>query len=169
MSSLILRDAHPDERAKVETLTRLAYDEFAKVMEPAAWKALEKAMHAVLNDEGGGECIIADDDGRLVGSVFLYPAGAASYGDGEVHASPELRLLAVAPNARKRGVGRALVQECVRRATAAGATELGLHTSKSMAEAIALYESMGFARASERDRRPAGGELVEAYRLRIRD
>ncbi len=148
-------------------MTRLAYDEFAASMEPKAWRALESAMNAVLDDPGAAECIVAEDDGRIVGSVFLYPAGAAAYRGGNVQPSPEFRLLAVAPNARGRGVGRALVEECVRRSRATGATELGLHTSKSLTAAIALYEAMGFTRVPDRDFRPDGAELVQGYRLSL--
>jgi ribosomal protein S18 acetylase RimI-like enzyme len=66
---------------------------------------------------------------------------------------------------RGRGVGRALVAECVRRARAMGAAALGLHTSASMTAAIALYEGLGFVRTPEHDFRPEGAELVTGYRL----
>jgi ribosomal protein S18 acetylase RimI-like enzyme len=167
VSALLVRDARPDDRDKVDALTRLAYEEFASSMEAPAWRALESAMKTVLRHPGDAHCIVAEDEGRIVGSVFLYPAGATPYEAGEVLSSPELRLLAVAPNARGRGIGRALVEECIRRSRSGGATELGLHTSKSLASAIALYESMGFARATERDFRPEGAELVQGYRLML--
>jgi ribosomal protein S18 acetylase RimI-like enzyme len=165
VSALNVRDALPEEREKVEALTHLAYDEFAKVMTPPAWKALESAMRRALRDSGDAECIVADDETRIVGSVFLYPANVAPYGDGEVASSPEFRLLSVSPSARRRGVARALIDECVRRARTSGATELGLHTSKSLGAAIALYEAMGFTRTPERDFHPDGAELVQGYRL----
>jgi ribosomal protein S18 acetylase RimI-like enzyme len=99
---------------------------------------------------------------------MLFPPAAAAYGD-TVQAPPwpELRLLAVSPEARGMGVGRLLVDECVRRARASGATELGLHTSKSMETAIGMYRRMGFVRAPEHDFQPEGAELVEGYRLRL--
>jgi ribosomal protein S18 acetylase RimI-like enzyme len=62
-------------------------------------------------------------------------------------------------------VARALMDDCVRRARTAGATELGIHTSHSMGVAKRMYERMGFVRAPERDFRPPGAELVEGYRL----
>jgi ribosomal protein S18 acetylase RimI-like enzyme len=167
MSGLSIRDARPEERERVKTLTRLAYAEFADVMTPSAWQALEAAVEGVLKNPGPAECIVAEDAERLVGSVFLYPAGAALYARAEQQAYPELRLLAIAPNARRRGVGRALVDECIRRAHASGASELGLHTSKSLAAAIAMYESMGFTRVPERDFQPDGAELVQGYRLML--
>ena len=71
----------------------------------------------------------------------------------------------MAPEARGHGVGRALVDECVRRARRMGATDLGLHSSHSMRVAIGMYERMGFVRAPEHDFRPEGAELVRGYRL----
>jgi ribosomal protein S18 acetylase RimI-like enzyme len=168
MSALSIRDARPQEREKVDTLTRAAYAEFADVMEPGAWSALEAAVARVLKDPGPAQCIVAEDEGRLVGSVFLYPAGESAYARGDVQQYPEIRLLAIAPNARRRGVGRALVAECIRRAIASGATELGLHTSKSFGAAIAMYEAMGFTRVAARDFRPDGAELVQGYHLVLR-
>lgn len=165
MSGLLVRDARAEDREKIDALTRLAYEEFATSMDAPAWRALEGAMNAVLRDSGAAECIVAQDGPQIVGSVFLFPAGTASYGDGETLPCPEFRLLAVAPSARGRGVARALVGECIRRSRAAGATELGLHTSRSLAAAVALYEKLGFIRAPERDFRPAGAELVQGYRL----
>jgi len=61
------------------------------------------------------------------------------------------------------------MDECVRRARRAGATELGLHTSRSMRVAMRMYERMGFTRAPEHDFQPPGAELVEAYRLSLAD
>jgi ribosomal protein S18 acetylase RimI-like enzyme len=97
---------------------------------------------------------------------MLFAPASDAYGGLTGRATwPELRLLAVAPEARGLGAGEALVAECVRRARAAGAAELGLHTSASMRSAVRLYERLGFVRAPERDFHPPGAELVEAYRL----
>ena len=165
MSHYIVRDARTDEREKVRALTELAYEEFKTVMEPSAWEGFEGAMNSVLHDSGDATCIVADDEGQIIGSVFLYPGGSSAYSSDEPLRAPEFRLLAVSPRARGRGVGRALVDECVRRARIEGASELGLHTSKSFTAAIAMYEEMGFTRAPERDFQPPGAELIMGYRL----
>jgi ribosomal protein S18 acetylase RimI-like enzyme len=59
------------------------------------------------------------------------------------------------------------MDECVRRARRAGATAIGLHTSRSMRAAVAMYTRMGFVRVPEFDLQPPGTELVEAYRLTL--
>ena len=163
---VIVRDARDDERSAVRALTLRAYAEYAAVMAPEAWEGLERAVRAALLASGPAERIVAERGGALVGSVLLYPAATDAYGGLAGPASwPELRLLAVAPEARGLGVGGALVRECVRRARRMGARELGLHTSETMAVARAMYRRMGFVRAPEHDFRPDGAELVEGYRL----
>jgi ribosomal protein S18 acetylase RimI-like enzyme len=162
-----LREAGPEELAALRELTLRAYAEYARVMEPSAWAGLEEAVRRTVASDGA-ERIVAEHEGKIVGSVMLFPPSTATYG-GSVEAPPwpELRLLAVSPDARGMGVGRLLVDECVRRARASGATELGLHTSRSMETAVGMYRRMGFVRAPEHDFHPEGAERVEGYRLRL--
>ena len=165
---IVVRDARADERGAIRDLTMAAYAPYAAVMDPEAWEGLRGAMVAGLATEEPVERIVAERDGILVGSVMLYPPAANAYGELAAAVSwPELRLLAVAPAARGLGVGRLLVEECIRRARASGARELGLHTSRTMQVAIGMYERMGFVRAPEHDFRPRNAELVTAYRLRL--
>ena len=167
-TGVALRDAREKDRAAVRALTLQAYSEYATVMAPSAWTELEQAIRRAVDSASGAERIVAERQGGIVGSVMLFPPAAAAYGDiVQAPPWPELRLLAVSPEARGMGVGRLLVDECVRRARASGATELGLHTSKSMATAIGMYRRMGFVRAPEHDFQPRGAELVEGYRLRL--
>jgi predicted N-acetyltransferase YhbS len=164
------RDALPADRPTIADLTMRAYGEYATVMHPGAWTALEEALRASLAEDQGVTRIVAEMDGRIVGSVALYDPGAAHYtGLASETAWPEVRLVAVDPSVRGRGVARALVLECMRRARAAGATTLGLHTSQSMHNARRLYERLGFVRDPDHDFHPPGGELVEGYRLRLDD
>ena len=65
--------------------------------------------------------------------------------DGPYGARFELKHLWVQPHARRLGLGRALVIELERRARELGAAELVLDTNDSLAEAGALYRSLGFA------------------------
>ena len=55
-------------------------------------------------------------------------------------------MLAVRKNARARGVGEALVRECIERSQLADATALVLWTQPIMLAAQRLYERLGFVR-----------------------
>lgn len=163
---VVVRDARPEERDAVRDLTLRAYAEYATTMAPAAWAGLDAAVRTALDTAGGEDRIVAERDGALLGSVMLYPPATDAYrgAAGEV-SWPVLRLLAVAPEARGQGIGRALVDECVRRARHMGAAELGLHSSESLRAAIRMYLRMGFERAPEHDFQPPGAELVMGFRL----
>jgi GNAT superfamily N-acetyltransferase len=166
--SISIRPARPTDRGPIARLTLAAYREYATAMEPAAWRALDDAIRASLVNDDGVTRLVAELDGRIVGSAALYAPTSAPYGSLASTASwPEVRLVAVDPSARGRGVARALVGECIRRARESGASVLGLHTSRSMRAAMRLYERMGFVRDPEHDFQPPGAELVEGYLLRL--
>jgi GNAT superfamily N-acetyltransferase len=167
--TVVIRSARADERDAIAALTRLAYAEIERVMEPSAWHAFSDAMESGLAADGPAERIVAEEDGALVGGAMLYPASSNAYADeGRRVGWPEVRLVAVCPDRRGRGIARALMDECIRRARMADADAIGLHTSRSFRTAIQMYTTMGFERAPEHDFRPPGAEVVEAYRLTLR-
>ncbi len=157
----------PAQYAAIRALTLAAYAEYADVMTPTAWQGLRGAVTSALDDhDSPAERIVALRGTALLGSVMLFPPSVAAYDAAAGEANwPELRLLAVDHAARGQGIGKLLVRECVRRARAAGATDLGLHTSDSLWVAVRMYEQMGFLRAPAYDFQPDGAELVKAYRL----
>lgn len=168
MATLTIRDARADELTAVRELTRRAYAEYATIMDATSWAALSNAIDAGLASGQDMQRIVAVDGNTIVGSALLFPPSDDAYkGLGIRVTAPEVRLVAVDPSARGRGIARALMDECLRRARASGATEIGLHTSRSMQAAIRMYEGMGFERAPENDFQPAGTERVVGYRLRL--
>lgn len=169
--TLKIRDAEEEDLADVQAITVEAYQEYAAFMPPLVWEDYRADMLATVGGEGPpAERIVAELDGRLVGSVLLYPARTRyTAPDGTVFTAPlpELRLLAVAPALRRRGIGKALMEECVRRARASGAAALGLHTSDLMQVAMHMYERMGFLRAPETDFHPMPEITIKGYRLEL--
>lgn len=168
---VMIRDARPDDRTAAEAVTLAAYEQYATVLPPPLWAAYRQNIVTTLAAAPPTTLIVAEGAGAVVGSALLYPAGSvmAEPGGGkEIRlAEPEVRLLAVGPAGRGRGVGRRLMEECIRRARDAGAATLTLHTTDMMRVAMGLYERMGFTRAAELDFTPAPGVVVKGYRLRI--
>jgi ribosomal protein S18 acetylase RimI-like enzyme len=78
-----------------------------------------------------------------------------------------MRMLAVVPDARGQGVGRALVLACIERARAAGKPGIGIYTRPFMTSAHRLYASLGFRRVRELDWEFEPGEWLWALRLRL--
>lgn len=167
MSGLTVRGAGPDDRDAIQAVTLTANQEYAASI-PAQWEGYRQNIIATLAAAAPGTQIVAIDDDRVVGAVLLYPAGTSIEKPGGTTLTltwPEVRLLAVAPSARGRGVGAALMNECIHRARSAGATALTLHTTDLMQAAMRLYERLGFERAHDLDLEPAPGLIAKGYRL----
>ncbi len=105
-------------------------------------------------------------DGVVVGSVTFCPPGSAlrELGrDGE----GEFRMLAVSPDARRRGVARALVAACFDRCRDLGLDAMVLCSMPVMTKAHALYTSFGFVRDDSLDWEPEPGILLLGFRTAV--
>ncbi len=84
----------------------------------------------------------------------------------KIEGSAGIRMLAVAPGAQSRGVGRALVEDSLARARRAGRGVLLLHTMAVMQAAQHLYEQFGFRRDPALDFDYEGMPIM-GYQLRL--
>ncbi len=100
-----------------------------------------------------------------MGAVTFYPNNAPSDQGSWPAGWAGIRLLAVHPDARGMGVGRVLMDECLRRSRLREATALGLHTTELMAVTRGMYERMGFVRVPEYDFQAGPEVVVMGYRL----
>jgi RimJ/RimL family protein N-acetyltransferase len=115
-----------------------------------------------------GDVFVAEaNGGEVVGVAALLPPGApgravATAGEAEI------ARLAVAPGARRAGVGRALVEACERRAGETGADAIALWSRRYQVSAHRLYEARGYRRAPERDSVDATGHERLVFQLALR-
>ena len=164
-----IRDASPNDQDAIRDLTLAAYQEYAAQF-PAHWEDYRQNILTTLGLATSAEQIVAEQNGTILGSVLLFPAGIIGFKpDGAPVTSPcpEVRLLAVVPSSRGQGIGAELMEECVRRARRSGAAVLTLHTTNMMQSALRLYERMGFVRSPELDFHPAPDLTVEGYLLNL--
>lgn len=106
--------------------------------------------------------LAATDGDRLLGTATYAAAGspwAELAGPGEA----EMRMLAVAPDARGRGLGRLLTSACTARARADGCTRFVLSSGPLMTAAHRMYEGMGFTRTPGRDWSPVPEVVLVTY------
>lgn len=158
-----IREALPSEYAAIGDLVVRAYrgvgetDEsyYDELRDVAARAAVVPVLAAV--DEGSG---------RVLGAVTFVP-GPGPFHEGEFGDAASIRMLAVEDDARGRGVGTALVRECLERARAAGRDRVSLYTRPFMTAAHAMYERLGFERVRELDWEFAPGEWLYAYALEL--
>ena len=163
-TSLTVDPATPDDHARITELTVGVYGaeghaspEYLVELGDVAGRA-ERSLLLVARDGG------ATGSSAVIGSVALVLSGDF----GEVTESDDeaaFRMLVVDPAARGRGVGEALVRDCLDRARAAGKRAVVLSTAPSMTAAHRRYERLGFTRLPERDWSPLPGIDLMVYGL----
>jgi DNA-binding MarR family transcriptional regulator/GNAT superfamily N-acetyltransferase len=99
-------------------------------------------------------CWIAEHAGRRVGCVFLVK---------DDEAMARLRLLFVDPSARGLGLGRLLVDECVRFARDAGYRGIRLWTQQNLVAARHIYARAGFRMTHGEPHPNFGHDLVSEF------
>jgi DNA-binding MarR family transcriptional regulator/GNAT superfamily N-acetyltransferase len=96
-------------------------------------------------------CWIAEMDGQRVGSVFLVE---------ENQKTARLRMLFIEAAARGHGIGRRLVDECLRFARQTGYTSMTLWTNDILHAARHIYEQAGFQLTASDAHHSFGQDLV---------
>lgn len=112
-------------------LARLHAESFAQ-----AWD--ERALKDLI--ASGAVARVAESEDRIAGFILFRTASDEA----------EILTVAVAPNHRRTGMGRALVVEAARAAADTGASRLFLEVGANNAAARALYTRLGFAQAGHR-------------------
>jgi GNAT superfamily N-acetyltransferase len=160
-----IREATEQDREIIAEVMLEAYSQYAAVLPEPSWEDYRSSIRESVYRSGPVARIVAEIDQQIIGSVQLFLSSEAAYGKPELGIeSPIIRLLAVSPNARGKGIATLLIQEAIRRSLELGASTLNLHTSDMMASAINLYHRLGFERAYETDILN-GQHLIKGYRL----
>lgn len=162
-----MRPARPEEYAAAGDVTVRAYLEGGFVDPGSTY--IERLRDAAGRAAAGVLLVAVDEgSGEVVGTAALFTADAGpAWAE---HAGPDeavLRMLAVAPEVRRLGVGRMLTVAAIEEARDRGCRRLLLSTQQAMTSAHALYESLGFRRAPERDWQPVEDEWLMGYELAL--
>ena len=105
-------------------------------------------------------CWIAEKDGEVVGSIFVVAKSKTV---------AKLRLLLVEPSTRGLGIGRRLVEECVRFARQAGYKKMMLWTQSELGAARHLYQQAGFHLVAKQRHKSWGREdmVAETWEMKL--
>jgi predicted N-acetyltransferase YhbS len=152
VGGVVVREVRPDEVAALGRVTREAYVSLGRPLPEAYLVELEdvgaRAAAAVV-------LVAVDGGGGVLGGLTYVTESSNPFAEWDHPDWAGFRMLGVAPSAQGRGVGEALVRECIVRARAAGKTRLVLHSATWMVGAHRLYRRLGFRRADELDWSPA--------------
>ncbi len=156
MSDLVVRRAEPSDLEAAGELTVAAYAEFTSGPDDHYLARLRDAGRR----DREAELWVAERDGVVVGTVTVALPGSP-WREIAAEDEGEFRMLAVAPAARRQGVGEALTRHVLQRFRSAGFRGVVLSSLAEMTSAHRVYERHGFRRAPERDWSPiAGVELI---------
>ena len=144
-----IREVRPEEYEEAGRVTADAYRPYARGED---WDAYLVELADVADRAQRTMVLVAVEDGRILGTNTLELDRRVS--EGEEHQEAErlpaheahIRMLAVAPDAQGRGLGRALMEEAIRIAREHGKTLMTLNTTERMNVAQRMYEAMGFER-----------------------
>jgi RimJ/RimL family protein N-acetyltransferase len=150
LDGVLIRVAEPGDAAALVELGRAVGSEAGRwLISTDDWRSAadeRRYLKAIRRYEHAAVFVAATPEGRVVGRLSLardqHPASA--------HVA-DLGLM-VAASHRRRGIGRALLDEAVRWARERGVEKLELHVFPHNEAAIRLYERFGFEREGYRKR-----------------
>jgi predicted N-acetyltransferase YhbS len=111
--------------------------------------------------------LVAELNGTVIGTVALYPPGAAR-SEAWIDGAADLRLLAIAPAFQGRGVSNKLLDAAEDLARAWNVPVICLHTLRGASGVANLYRSRGYTRDQAGDIDHSATVYLEAHVLRLR-
>uniref|UniRef100_UPI000E3D3A40 GNAT family N-acetyltransferase n=1 Tax=Allorhizocola rhizosphaerae TaxID=1872709 RepID=UPI000E3D3A40 len=113
---MIVRQARESDYAAIGALTVAAYRGDGQTHPEHPY---EPVLSDVAGRSGAGTLLVCEADSAVLGAVLFVQPGS-SYAEVSRPGEAEFRMLAVAPEAQRRGAGEALVRACLARARELG-------------------------------------------------
>lgn len=127
----------------------------------------ERLLRDAARRARSAEVLVAVGDGDRVLGTVTYVASVGPYAQIRYDHEAELRMLAVAPERQRAGIGAKLVQASLQKAIADGLSGVAISTTAQMHAAHRLYQRLGFRRNAARDWSPRPGLLLRVYELEL--
>lgn len=168
MGEVVVRDARPgDDEVVGEILVSGYLTRYAEKMPEVVLTERRKAeLRDVASKRKEALVLVAELDGKVVGTVAVWPPDAAA-SEAWLPAACDLRHLAFDPAVQGRGLSKPLLDEAERRARQMGARHVCLHVRRGNKGVANLYMRRGYLRAPEGDLELPEVSL-DAYYLTLR-
>lgn len=156
-----IRPVEPSEYDALGELTATAY----RAIDPDPDEAYYDELRDVAGRAQVADVLVAvADDGRLLGGITYVGDPASPIAEVDDPTAASIRMLAVALDAQRGGVGEALTRACLERARAEGKRAILLHSASMMHSAHRLYARLGFERDLGLDWEYAPGKRLLGFR-----
>jgi GNAT superfamily N-acetyltransferase len=167
-----IRNAKAEEFEPIGQLMVRVYSQlegFPKESEqPDYYKML--ANIGALTENPGTELLVAILPEESVAGAVVYFGDMKYYGSGGTATGEEnasgFRLLAVEPASRGYGIGKLLIDACIRKAVFHKHSQIIIHTTLAMQTAWKMYEKRGFKRSADLDFMQSGLPVF-GFRLKL--
>ncbi len=136
------------EKDSISELTELLHRAYKALIDAgwhhvAGWQDEQMTRHHV----SAGECFLAEDNGKIIGTIMLYGDFSDKGDVPELYKRKDVRVFgkfAVEPEYQKLGVGRMLMDFIENHAREMGMKEMALDTSDETTSLINYYKKRGY-------------------------
>lgn len=167
----LIRFARPEDDAAIgELLVEAFVTRYAqKLPEVVVGPERQRNLRAVAHKRSVATVLVAELDGRVVGTVALFPPGSPE-SQAWLPGAADLRHLAIEPTLHGRGLSAPLLDEAERIAHKDwGVPAICLHVRRGARGVQELYERRGYVRTPEGDLDKLPEVFLEALVLRFQD
>lgn len=166
INQIIIDELKVEDKEVVRRLLVESYEQYKdSYTNPNVWIEYLANIKSSVDNPDVDKILVAKSDQVILGTLQLFDSSERAYQKPELQIfSPIIRLLAVHPQARGRGVAQELIRASLDYAKLQGANALYLHSSDKMQKAIQLYEWLGFKRDHTKEFRNHD-ILVKCYRF----
>jgi putative acetyltransferase len=138
LSEVAIRSIHPADNPALAAIVRNSLAEFgANKPGTVFYDPTTDDLYALFQTPGSAY-FVAEKNGRILGGGGIFPSKGLPEG------TCELVKMYLAPEARKQGLGRQLIQLCIDQAKQLSYRKMYLETLPELSQAVRVYEKFGF-------------------------
>ncbi len=167
LERVVIREARPEDDAAIGELLVEAYlTQYAKKLPEVVYtEERKRSLRDTASKREVAKVLVAELEGRVVGSVAVWPPGAPGT-EAWLPNAADLRHLATAVEFQGKGLSKPLLDEAERMARAWGVSAVCLHVRRGAEGVMRMYQRRGYVREPAGDLELPSVSLV-AFVLRF--
>jgi putative acetyltransferase len=139
LSATRIRPIEPNDNAALAHIIRGSLSEFSANKPGTVYYDPTTDALYDLFQAGNSFYLVAEENNRLLGGAGIFPSA------GLPAAVAELVKMYLHKDARGKGLGRLLIEQCLEKAKALGYKKIYLETMPELSKAVSVYEKFGFS------------------------